>query len=265
MTDFLDIFEGTGPLILSMPHGGQELMPGLEQRLTETGRTLSDTDWWIERLYDFGEVLGASRVRTKMSRYVIDVNRDPSGVSLYPGQATTGLCPETTFDGVPLYKPGESPDQAEIAERRVRYFEPYHAALAAEIKRVRARHGLALLYDCHSIRSQVPRLFEGDLPTFNIGSNGGTACATELEEIAQEHCCAAEGYSTVVNGRFKGGWITRKYGRPKEGIHALQMELAQKAYMWESPPWTYDPDKADDLRAVLKPLLEALLAWARKQ
>ena len=261
MVDFLDIFEGESPLILSMPHGGQRLMPGLENRLTEAGLRLADTDWWIERLYDFGDALGASRVRTDMSRYVIDVNRDPAGRSLYPGQATTGLCPETAFDGTPLYKSGQSPDRAEIEERRLAYFDPYHAALSALIERAKARHGLALLYDCHSIRSQVPRLFEGELPTFNIGSNGGTSCAPELEDIAREICAAAPGYRSVANGRFKGGWITRTYGRPDAGVHALQMELAQKAYMLECPPWTYDVGKAGCLRAVLKPLLQALLAW----
>lgn len=264
MTDFLDIYEGTCPLILSMPHGGQELMPGLEKRLTETGLGLSDTDWWIERLYDFGQDMGASRIRTRMSRYVIDVNRDPSGASLYPGQATTGLCPETTFDGEALYKAGDAPGQSEVAERRSKYFDPYHAALAAEIERVKARHGQVILYDCHSIRSLVPRLFDGELPTFNIGTNGGTACVPLLEELARNHCSAAEGYSTVVNGRFRGGWITRHYGRPEEGVHALQMELAQKAYMSESPPWDYDPVKAKSLRAVLVPLLEAIVAWARE-
>jgi formiminoglutamase len=264
MSDFLEIREGGGPLVLSMPHGGLELTPGLEARLSALGRGLGDTDWWIERLYDFPDALDASVVRTRLSRTVIDVNRDPSGASLYPGQATTGLCPVVSFDGLPLYRDGAEPDEAEIAERRERYFAPYHAALAAQIARAKATHGYALLYDCHSIRSQVPRLFEGDLPDFNIGSNSGTSCAPALEAAVAEVCAGADGYGHVVNGRFKGGWITRSYGDPANGVHALQMELAQRAYMEETPPWTFDEAKAARLRPVLRRVLEALLARAQE-
>ncbi len=262
MNGFLEVREGASPLILSMPHGGRDLVPGLAERLTEAGRALADTDWWIERLYDFAGDLDAGVVRTRLSRTVIDVNRDPSGASLYPGQATTGLCPIETFDGVPLYGDGAAPDAAEIADRTQRYFAPYHAALTAQIERAKAAHGYALLYDCHSIRSVVPRLFEGALPVFNIGTNEGASCAPGVQQAVADVCAAAEGYSHVVNGRFKGGWITRQYGRPDAGVHAVQMELAQHAYMDEAPPWTFDEVKAARLRPVLRAALQAMMGWA---
>jgi formiminoglutamase len=201
---------------------------------------------------------------------VIDVNRDPSGASLYPGQATTALCPATTFDGDPLYKEGRSPDEAEIAQRRSAYFEPYHAALAGEIARLRAKHPDIVIYDCHSIRSVIPRLFERILPEFNIGTNGGLSCAPELARHVVT-LCAATGRSHVLDGRFKGGWITRHYASPSQGVHALQMEIACRAYLrepigavhegdWPAP---YDPEFAAPLRASLRRILSACLDFAR--
>jgi formiminoglutamase len=252
------------PLILSMPHAGRGLPESLAARLNRQGRAIIDTDWWIERLYDFADQLDATVVRTTISRYVIDVNRDPYGASLYPGQASTGLCPVTTFDGEPIWRPGSDPDDAEIAERRTVYFEPYHRALAEQIERVRAEHGFVLLYDCHSIRSRVPRLFDGELPAFNIGTNAGRSCAPEVRGAVTDVCAAAQGYSSVVDGRFKGGWITRHYGRPDAGVHAVQMELAQRTYMEEAPPWTFDATRADAVRPVLRSALETMLAEAGK-
>jgi formiminoglutamase len=252
------------PLILSMPHAGRELPDHVAERLNGQGRAMIDTDWWIERLYDFADQLDATVVRTAISRYVIDVNRDPSGASLYPGQASTALCPLTTFDGEPIWRPGSDPDDGEIFERRTLYFEPYHRALAEQIERVRAAHGFVLLYDCHSIRSRVPRLFDGELPAFNIGTNAGRSCAPAVRSAVTDVCAAAQGYSSVVDGRFKGGWITRHYGRPDDGVHAVQMELAQRTYMEEAPPWTFDDAKADAVRRVLRTALEAMLATAAK-
>ena len=199
-------------------------------------------------------------VRTPIHRYVIDVNRAPDGASLYPGQNTTGLCPLTDFDGQPIYRDGQQPDAEEIARRRDTYHAPYHAALSTELARVRAKHGAAILYDCHSIRSVIPYLFDNTLPNFNIGSNSSTSCAPAVEKTVDEICRAAPGYSTVLNGRFKGGWTTRHYGRPDQGLHAIQMELAQATYMAETPPWTYDAAKAEPLRAHLSHILNALQA-----
>jgi formiminoglutamase len=201
---------------VSLPHTGTDIPPGYEHDLVSPWLARKDADWWIERLYGFAGELGATVIRTTISRTVIDVNRDPSGVSLYPGQATTELCPTTTFDGEALYKAGAEPDAASIAERRAAYFDPYHAALRAEISRLRSHHDRVVVYDCHSIRSVIPRLFEGMLPHFNIGTNSGTACSPILSD-AVEGICSSSAFSHVVNGRFKGGYITRSLGKPEQG------------------------------------------------
>jgi formiminoglutamase len=198
---------------------------------------------------------------------VIDVNRDPSGASLYPGQATTELCPTTTFDGEPLYRAGQAPDEDEIAERRRRWFEPYHAALADELALLRARHGAVVLYDAHSIRSHIPRLFEGELPVFSIGTNSGVSCQPALAE-AVARVCTGSGFSWVRDGRFKGGWTTRRYGRPGEGVHAIQVELACRSYMDETVPladWPapWDDARAAPLRAILAQVLNACLDFVK--
>ncbi len=256
----IEVVRGEGPLVLGLPHTGVYVSPEIAARLNARGRALADTDWHIERLYD-GLVGDVTTVRTPVHRYVIDVNRAPGGESLYPGQNTTGLIPLTDFEGAPIWRDGDAPDAAEVEARRVAYHAPYHAALSAEMERVRARHGFAILYDCHSIRSRIPFLFDGTLPDLNIGTNGGTTCAPGIAATVRD-ACAASGYSTVTDGRFRGGWTTRHYGRPGEGLHAIQMELAQSTYLAaEAPPWTYDDGRAERLRATLRPILETLSAW----
>jgi N-formylglutamate deformylase len=243
--------QGDSPVILGMPHVGTDIEDGIWQRLNDLGRERADTDWWIDRLYG-GLLPNATVVRATFSRYVVDANRDPSGKSLYPGQNTTDVCPTKAFDGEPIYQPGQKPSGDEIAERVSRYHAPYHAALAAEIERVRARHGVAVLYDCHSIRSDIPYLFEGRLPTFNIGTNDGVTCDAKIEAALANACSQAHSFSHVLNGRFKGGWTTRHYGQPADGVHAIQLEMAQAAYMLEEAPWTYLPERADQVRPILK-------------
>lgn len=261
MTTFT-LTQGEGPLILSMPHPGTELPPEVAARLNERGLQVEDTDWHMRELYRFADRFRPSILEAKLSRYVIDLNRDPSGVSLYPGQATTELVPTTTFDGAPIWS--NAPDAAEIARRRELYFMPYHEALAAEIARVRARHGFVLLYDCHSIRSVIPRLFEGELPLMNLGTNSGASCAAAVQAAAGR-AMAESGLGHVTNGRFKGGWITRHYGRPDEGVHAIQMELGLRGYLArEAPPWTFSPEIAKPLQNALDRLLEAALDAAAK-
>jgi formiminoglutamase len=226
-----DLHQGDGPVIVSVPHAGVEIPEEFAGVFVSDWLAVRDADWYIPELYGFVRELGASVIAARVSRSVIDLNRDPSGVSLYPGQATTGLCPVETFDGAPLFM-GPGPDEAEIVRRLGQYFWPYHAALEAEIVRVKALHGYAILYDAHSIRSRIPRLFDGELAQFNIGTNDGASCPAQMTARVEE-VCAQSGFSHVVNGRFKGGWITRAYGKPERQVYALQMELAMRGYMVE--------------------------------
>ncbi len=254
----VDVFHGDGPVVLGVPHAGTFVPDDIKARFNDTGLKLADTDWHVDRLYS--DLLpGATMVKANFHRYVIDANRDPEGVSLYPGQNTTTLCPTTDFDGRPIYQSGMELETGEIEARRLAWHAPYHAALQAEMERVRAKHGVAILYDCHSIRSVVPFLFEGTLPDFNTGTNNGTTCASAIEAAVVACTQAAEGYTSILNGRFKGGWTTRHYGRPAEGFHAIQMELAQKTHLaTEDTPFAYDEAKADRLRTHLKDILSAL-------
>ena len=254
----VEVIVGDGPVVLGLPHSGTYVPENIWSCLNETGQKLADTDWHVGRLYA-GLLSGATLVKANFHRYVIDANRDPSGVSLYPGQNTTTLCPTTDFDGKSIYVEGGEPDKGEIEMRRISWHAPYHGALEAELARVKARHGVAILYDCHSIRSRIPYLFDGSLPDFNTGTNCGTTCAPEIEASVYDRTRKASGYSSVLNGRFKGGWTTRHYGQPRSGIHAIQMELAQKTHLvTEDTPFAYDEAKAEKLRSHLKDILTAL-------
>jgi N-formylglutamate deformylase len=256
-----ELRQGTAPLLVSMPHTGTLLPPDIATRLTDAALRLPDTDWHLRRLYDFVDELGASLIVATHSRYAIDLNRPPDGADLYPGQDTTALCPVDTFDRQPLYREGQQPDAAEIQRRIVRYWKPYHAALQSELARLRERHARVVLWDAHSIRSVLPRFFAGRLPDLNLGSAGGAACDRSLAElllrITQDH----RRYTAVLDGRFKGGYITRRYGQPAEGVHAIQLELAQRTYMDEDYPYSFDERLATVLRPVLAELLERVLRW----
>jgi len=266
--DWLQIHRGDAPLIVSFPHTGTELPDALAAQFVSPWLARRDADWWVHDLYAFAQQMGATTIRSAVSRSVIDLNRDPSGTSLYPGQNTTGLCPLTTFDNQPLYRDGHGPDDAEIAHRRDTWFMPYHDALAAEIARLRAQHGTVVVYDAHSIRSHIPHLFDGQLPQFNLGTNGDTTCDNALTDVV-DNLCAMSGMSHVRNGRFKGGYITRHYSDIPGGVHTLQMELACRGYMHEpeavdehSWPTPLDPDHAAPLRATLQQVLDACLDFA---
>jgi N-formylglutamate amidohydrolase len=261
MIEICDIVEGAGPLVVSMPHSGKALADGMVERMTSEALRLPDTDWHVPRLYDFLDELRASVIQANYSRYVVDLNRDPAGVSLYPGQATTGLVPVETFAGLPVYLAKEAPDEREIDSRAKQYFRSYHSQLARLLERAVESHGFALLWDAHSIASEVPRLFEGELPALNLGTNSGASCAGEVREAAGR-ALEGGGYAHVVDGRFRGGWITRHYGQPARNVHALQMEIAQSAYMDERD-FSFDAGKASRLRPVLKTVMtEALVATA---
>lgn len=254
--------QGTRPLLISMPHVGTHVPPALAARLTDEAQRVPDTDWHLERLYDFADALGASVLVATHSRFVIDLNRPPDGASLYPGQSVTGLCPVDLFDDQPLYRdPADEPDEAEIAERREAIWQPYHAQLAQELARMKAAHGSAALWDAHSIRSVLPRFFEGRLPDLNLGTAEGASCSPLLAEKLLAIGQAAPGYSAVLNGRFKGGHITRQYGNPAQGVHAVQLEMTQCSYMQESWPFEYLPEVAVGVQPHVRRMLETVLAF----
>lgn len=259
----MDIFTlepGHAPLLVSLPHDGSHIPEALAARMTPGARGAPDTDWFVSRLYAFARDLGASILRPFHSRYVVDLNRPPDDISLYPGQNTTGLCPTVRFTGEPVYLPGQAPDAAEVSARVERYWRPYHEALGAELARLHARFGHAVLWDGHSIRGELPFLFEGRLPELNLGTASGASCAPAMQARLAAVLERQRDYSHVINGRFKGGHITRHYGDPDSGIDAIQLELAQHTYMDEDAV-SYLPERAERLeRLVLRPLLEAALA-----
>ena len=261
MMPLWELHRGDGPVIVDVPHAGTFAPPAIGARLTSAARAWPDTDWHVEKLYAFAPGIGATLLCATHSRYVVDLNRDPSGAALYAGADNTELCPTRTFAGEPVYEEGRMPAQEELAQRIATYFSPYHATLAAEIERVRARHGYAILLDGHSIRSEVPRFFAGRLPDLNLGTADGASCAPALQARAAGVLAGAAGLTHIVNGRFKGGWITRRYGRPAEGVHALQLEVGQRCYMDEAPPYPWEAARAAALSDVLRRLVAALSAW----
>ncbi len=258
MTDTYTLHHGTSPLLISLPHNGTQLPPDLPGRLTPDAQCIPDTDWHVEKLYGFAHALGASVIVPNYSRYVIDLNRPRDDASLYPGQNTTGLCPVTAFSGEPIYLSEQQPDKNEITVRIEQYWRPYHTALAEEIERIGEAHGRVVLWEGHSIRSVVPFLFEGRLPDLNIGTADGDSCSAGLQRRLVNVLDAQRDYSYVLNGRFKGGYITRHFGKPSRGVDAIQLELAQLNYMDEDT-FKYDDARAAKLQAVIKKLLEAAI------
>jgi len=256
---------GTAPLLISFPHAGTHVPEALAARLTPKARQVPDTDWHLPILYGFARAMGASLLVATHSRYVIDLNRPPDGASLYPGRSVTALCPVDDFDGERIYlQAADEPAEAEVAARRAAVWQPYHTKLAEELARIRAAHGVAMLWDAHSIRSVLPRFFEGRLPDLNLGTADGASCAPalagELLDIARE----APGFSAVLNGRFKGGHITRAHGCPAEGVHAVQLEMTQCSYMQEALPFDYLPERAARIQPTLERLLRATLDFASR-
>lgn len=259
------LHRGTAPLFVSLPHDGTKLPADIAARVTPTAQQVPDTDWHVSRLYAFARALGASIIVPNYSRYVVDLNRPLDDVSLYPGQNTTGLCPRVQFSGTPIYLPGREPTPEEIAQRVERYWHPYHAALAQEIARIKVAHGRVMLWEGHSIRSVVPFLFDGRLPDFNLGTAGGASCSPGLQQRLAAVLESQRRYTFAVNGRFKGGYITRRYGRPIDCLEAIQLELSEITYMDEDPPFTLREDLAAGIRPVLRRILEALLAAGAKR
>lgn len=251
---------GRVPLLVSIPHLGTQIPPALQGAYEPRALAVEDTDWHLDRLYGFVRDLGASVLRPTVSRYVIDLNRPPDDAPMYPGASNTELCPTRFFTGDPLYRHGQAPGPEERLRRRREYWEPYHQALRSELDRLRAAHGAVLLWDAHSIRAEIPWLFEGVLPDLNIGTANGASAHPSITAAVAAAAGRHPAYSHVVNGRFKGGYITRHYGRPPEGVHAVQLEMVQRAYMQESPPFAYDEERAARVQPVLRDMVAAALA-----
>ena len=246
-----------------MPHMGTQIPDAMRHRYVARALDVEDTDWHMDRLYAFANAMGASTLKAVYSRYVIDLNRPPNDTPMYAGASNTELCPTRFFTGDPLYREGAAPDDIERAQLREQYWQPYHQALQAELARLKAIHGFALLWDAHSIRSQIPWLFEGQLPDLNIGTANGDSAHTAITSAVAGACAGVQGVSSVVNGRFKGGYITREYGRPSDNIHAIQLEKCQSIYMQEEPPFAYDEAKARRIQPILQAMVAAALAATR--
>jgi N-formylglutamate deformylase len=255
---------GTLPLLLSIPHCGTEIPDEVAGQFAHIAAARADTDWHLAKLHGFAADMGVSVLTARWSRYAIDLNRPPEDTNLYPGQDTTGLCPVDTFARERLYPPGGEPDGAEVERRLERYWRPYHAQLRAELDRLLALHGQVVLWDAHSIASVVPRFFDGRLPDLNFGTANGVACAPGLKDAILKMARAQPRFSSVVNGRFQGGYITRHYGQPEQGVHAIQLEMCQCLYMDEAPPFDYRPEVAARVQPLLRDLLAAAVAWVRR-
>jgi N-formylglutamate deformylase len=255
------LHRGHTPLVISFPHVGTEIPAELQPRYTPRALQVEDTDWFLDRLYGFARDLGATMIVPRFSRYLIDLNRSSDNTPMYPGQNNTELCPTRHFTGEPLYPAGQAPDESEIQARVARYWQPYHRALQAELQATRARHGHTVLFDAHSIKSELPWLFEGTLPHMNLGTANGTACAPSLQAQVAAVFGAQSDFSHVLNGRFKGGHITRHFGQPAGGVHAVQLEMCWRAYMDEEAPYRWHDGRAAAVTPVLTRLVQTMLAW----
>jgi len=253
--------DGTSPLLISVPHVGTHIPDDLKARMTDLADETPDTDWHVDRLYDFAPAMGAAMLVASHSRFVIDLNRPADDASLYPGQDVEGLCPLKSGDYREVYQAGQEPSAAEIDQRRQTYWQPYHDRLAEALAAIKERHGFALLWDAHSIKSEIPRFFDGKLWDLNLGTGGGKTCDDDLSARIMEVADEAAGFTSILNGRFVGGFITRNYGRPADDIHAIQLELSWATYMDETPPYGYREDLAASIRPVLQRFVQTMLAF----
>lgn len=265
MSETYSFLPGASPLLISIPHCGTKVPDHLAARMTPAALVLADTDWHVHRLYDFAPALGAHMLIADFSRYVVDLNRDPAGGELYPGLENTPIVPLDTFDRLPLYRPGQEPDATETQRRIDLYWKPYHARIDAELARIKAQHGAAVLFDAHSIRSRLPRFFKGRLTDLNLGTAKGASADGKLAQELLAICQTVPDATSVLDGRFTGGYITRRYGRPADRIDAVQLEMTWALYMDENPPYRFRPERAETLRPALQRLIETLIGWAGRR
>ena len=256
-----NLHRGSLPLLVSVPHAGTLIPADQQHRYVERALQVEDTDWFLDQLYAFARDLGASLLVPVHSRYLVDLNRPSENIPMYAGQNNTELCPTRFFTGEPLYREGLAPDAVEIGRRVLTYWQPYHDALQSELERLRAQHGHAVLFDAHSIKSELPWLFEGQLPHMNLGTVGGSSCAPALRDALAAVFAAQSRYTHVVDGRFKGGHITRQHGRPQAGVHAVQLEMCWRAYMDETPPYVWHEARAAEVTPLLRRLAQTMIDW----
>ncbi len=252
--------KGQVGVLISMPHNGQAIPDDIANTMTENGKSVADTDWYMDKLYDFSQQLGAYTLVPKYSRYVIDLNRSTTNENLYPGANSTELCPTSAFDLSPLYLTDQQPTQDEINRRITLYWQPYHQAIQNTLAEMKQQYKQVILLEAHSILSHVPRFFEGQLPDFNFGTVDGKSCSDEL--INQVNSLDFSPYSIITNGRFKGGYITRAYAQPENNIHTLQLELSQHTYMNE-PTDIYNIEKAQQVKKKLQMLVQCLIHFSQ--
>jgi len=260
-TPAFTLHRGRAPLLVSVPHTGTALPAELAARLDPRAAGVEDTDWHLDRLYDFVRTMGASLIVPRYSRYVIDLNRPREDTPMYPGVNNTGLVPTRFFSGEPLYRPGQEPIESEIAERIERCWQPYHDALGGELARLQAAHGHAVLFDAHSIKSELPWLFEGRLPHLNLGTAAGQSCAASLSQALGDALNSQQRYEHVTDGRFKGGFITRRYGRPAWHVHAVQLEMCWRCYVDENAPQHWHAERAAEVTPLLQDLVRTMIGW----
>lgn len=248
------------PILLSVPHCGtefpQELKGQYKQHLINAP---DDTDWFVNRLYDFAASMGITMIHSTFSRWVIDLNRDPESKPLYTdGRIITALCPSTTFAGESIYNDERKEvDQAEVKRRLGIYYAPYHDQLAKKIFELKNKFGKVLLWECHSIRKFVPTVHTEKFPDLILGSNDGKSAAPGIIETTLEHLGKSP-FTLKHNHPFKGGYITRHFGNPSENAHALQLEMTKVNYMDDSE-LNYDGARAEAVRKVLMKVFSELI------
>jgi N-formylglutamate deformylase len=260
-SDIFTLHCGSTPLLVSLPHAGTQLTPDLRERLVPRAAQVEDTDWFLDRLYAFVADLGASLIVPRHSRYVVDLNRPSDNQPMYAGANNTELCPTRFFTGEAVYRGGQAPSADEVAQRVQTFWRPYHDALRGELARLKEQHGHAIVFDGHSIKSRLPWLFEGQLPDLNLGTADGQACAPSLRDALARSLNAQIAFTVAVDGRFKGGHITRQYGRPADGIHAVQLEMCWRTYMGEAPPFAWDAAQAARVQPLLREMVRTMLLW----
>ncbi len=248
------------PIILSVPHCGTDFPDEIRNDyVPEMMAAPDDTDWFVHQLYNFATELGITIIHAKYSRWAIDLNRDPESAPLYDdGRIITGLTTTTDFFGKSIYISDDRiPDQKEVERRLTEYYWPYYNKIQDLLDERLATFGKALLWDAHSIRHFVPTIRKEIFPDMILGNNDETTAHPELIETAL-HGLTSGKFGVNHNTPFKGGHITRYFGKPEQNIHALQLEMNKILYM-DDEERNFHEERANEMRAVLKPTFEALI------